>query len=61
MNEEISVYVVNVNKMFMLEEENVGRTFTLSEFELEFNSERINPEVDIIRFIYNKKSKKKVA
>jgi len=59
--ETIVVYVVNINKMFMAGGERVGRTYTLAEFELEFNSERINPETDVIRFVTNRNLKKKQA
>lgn len=61
MEEAIIVYVVNTNRLFMAGGENVGKTYSLEEFEQEFNSERINPETDVIRFIKNKKRKKKIA
>jgi len=62
MEADIVVYVVNINKMFMAGGEKIGRTYSLHEFEIEFNSERINPETDVIRFITNKnKNKKKSA
>lgn len=60
MEATIVVYVVNINKMFMAGGENVGKTYSLKEFEMEFNAERISPETDVIRFISNK-SKKKIA
>lgn len=58
MSARVKVYVVNVNKMFMAGGENVGITYSPEEFQLEFNSGRIDPETNIIRFIKEPKKKK---
>jgi len=57
--EELIVYVINTNRLFMTGGESVGRSYTPQEFELEFNSGRINAATDIIRFIRRKSKKEK--
>jgi hypothetical protein len=56
--EQFIVFVIDTKKIFMAGGENVGRTYSPQEFELEFNSGKINPATDTIRFIQKKPVKK---
>jgi len=57
--EQVIVYVIKMDRLFMTGGESVGRTYSPQEFELEFNSGNINPATDVIRFINKDKVLKK--